>query len=233
MSVLRLVGADGVGITTGYTANLDAGTLTVTDTTGWSQPVRLQNRVEDMRVVSEAQITGDLRLTAPLTHDFPAGSYVSSALMIGLVQSRVAKVYDQETWTGVWSDDQIGNAASGTLDVINHPIVVTNDGAVSERFRITFTSSTAFVCNAEHLGQIGVGSTATTFAPLNPASGKPYFSVPATAWGAGWSTGNTVRINIVGALPPIWVARVVKPGAGSASADAFTVSVRGDVDNPA
>jgi hypothetical protein len=229
---VRFVGANGSTITTGYTANLDAGTVAVNDTTGWVQPVTLHHRVEDMRRIAEAQITGQLRLTAPLTHSFPAGSLVSSALLVGNMAARVSSLFDQETWTNTWSDDQIGNAASGTYDTINQPAVVTNLGAVTERFRITFTSSTSFLCNGEHLGQIGVGTINSNFAPINPASGQPYFTLAAVGWGAGWSVGNTVRINTVGALAPVWLARVVKPGAGTVTNDSFTLAVRGDIDTP-
>jgi hypothetical protein len=229
---VRFVGANGSTITTGYTANLDAGTVAVNDTTGWVQPVTLHHRVEDMRRIAEAQITGQLRLTASLTHSFPSGSLVSSALLVGNMAARVSSLFDQETWTNTWSDDQIGNAASGTYDTINQPAVVTNLGAVTERFRITFTSSTSFLCNGEHLGQIGVGTINSNFAPINPASGQPYFTLAAVGWGAGWSVGNTVRINTVGALAPVWLARVVKPGAGTVTNDSFTLAVRGDIDTP-
>lgn len=228
----EFLGANGARILTGYTANLDAGTVTVTDTTGWVQPVTLRHRVEDMRVCAEVQITGQLRLTAPLTHSFPAGTLVSSLMLIGLVQSRVSLLQDQESWTGVWSDDVIGNAAAGQYDAINAPVQVTNRSAVTERWRLTFTSSTAFACYGEHYGLVGTGTINTDFMPINPATGQPYFRLLATGWGGGWSTGNTVRLNTVGALPPAWVARVVKPGAGAVGSDSFSIGVLGDIDTP-
>jgi hypothetical protein len=229
---VRIVGANGLPIQTGYTANLDAGTVTVNDITGWVQPVRLQHRVEDMRMCADVQITGQLRLTGPLSHSFPAGSWVSSALLIGNMGARVSGVFDQETWTNVWSDDLIGNSAGGTYDSINNPITVTNLGAVTERWALRFTSSTSFSCYGEHLGLIGVGTINSTFAPINPASGVPYFSIPATGWGGGWALGNVLRPNTVGALAPVWCARVIKQSTASAASDSFTLAVRGDVDTP-
>lgn len=230
LAQIEIRGATGARIGSGYTANLDAGTVSITDTTGWAQPVTIRHRIEDMRVCSEAQITGELRLTAPLTHDYPAGSLVTSVLLAGLVQSRVSLLQDQETWTGVWSDDVIGNAAAGSYDRVNTPPTVTNLSAVTERWRITFTSSTAFACYGEHLGQVGTGSINQDFEPLNPATGAPYFILRATGWGGGWATGNTVRLNTVGAMVPIWVARVIKPGAGTVSADQFSIGVLADID---
>lgn len=229
---VRVIGADGATISSGYTANLDAGTVTFTNVTGYSQPVRIEHRIEDTALVSEAQITGQLRLTRPLTHDYPTGSSVSSALLLGNLQARVSSVFDQATWTNVWSDDQIGDAAAGTFDQINHPITTTNLGAVSERWAIRFTSSTAFQCYGEHLGLVGTGTTGTDFAPVNPASGQPYFSLPAIGWGGGWTSGNAVRINTVGAMAPVWIARVIKQGLPTVANDSFSLLVRGDIDTP-
>lgn len=228
----RVVGANGLTIASGYTADLDAGTVTFTNVTGYSQPVHVEHRIEDTALVSEAQISGQLKLTRPLTHDFPDGSYVSSALLMGDQRARVSAVFDQGTWTEEWSDDLIGSASGATFDQINNPITVDNLGAFTERWVLRFTGSTAFSCYGEHIGLVGTGTTASEFAPLNPASGTPYFRVPALGWGGGWSTGNVLRVNTIGALSPVWVARVIKQGAATAPNDSFTILVRGDIDTP-
>jgi hypothetical protein len=49
---VRLVGADGLGITTGWTANLAAGTVSVTNITGWSQPVVVHHTIEEVVAIS-------------------------------------------------------------------------------------------------------------------------------------------------------------------------------------
>jgi NAD(P)-dependent dehydrogenase (short-subunit alcohol dehydrogenase family) len=68
----------------GYTEDWEAGTVTFTNGTGYSQPVRVEHRIEDMVVVADVQIDGSLQFTRQLTHDFPADeSYVSSALAVG------------------------------------------------------------------------------------------------------------------------------------------------------
>lgn len=234
LAKVRVVGANGNTITAGYTTNLDAGTVTFTNVTGYSQPVSVEHRVEDMAMVSDSQITGLLRLNRPLTHDYDAGeSYVSSALIMGNLQARVSKLFDQASWNGTtWSDDQSGDAASATFDAINYPPVVTNESAITERWALKFTGSTAYNIIGEHLGLIGTGSTAADCAPINPATGDPYFTLDHLGFGNGWSVGNTIRINTVGALPPIWVARVIKPGVGTEIQHQFTLAVRGDIDRP-
>lgn len=234
LSRIRVFGANGSTINSGYTANLDAGTVTFNNVSGYSQPVRIEHRVEDAALVSSAQITGRLSLTRALTHDYTAGeTYVSSALLIGDMQSRVENIYDQSSWTNVWSDDLIGDAATATFNTINYPITTTNLGAVTERWVIQFTSTTEFRCLGEHLGLVGTGNTTTVFAPTNPATGQPYFSVPALGWGGGWGTGNCLRLNTIGAIAPVWVARVIQQSQPSTSSDSFSILVRGDIDNPA
>lgn len=232
LSRVRVIGADGQVIHTGYAADLEAGTVTFTDVTGYAQPVKIEHRVEDMVLVSDAQINGQLTFTRPLTHDYPGGSFVSSALVIGDMYARVSTIFDQATWDGSWRDDLVGSPATGTYNDVLAPIAVTNRGAVTERWAIRFTSSTSFEVIGEHVGVIATGNTASDCAPLNPATGAPYFSIPALGWGSGWAVGNVLRFNTVGALFPVQVVRTVQQGPESVPDDHFTLLIRGDVDTP-
>lgn len=230
---IKVVGNDGNVITAGYTVNLVAGTITFTDVTGYSQPVTISNRIEDAALVAEAQISGLIRFTRPITHNYPADeSYISSALLIGDMFARVSTLYDQGTWTNVWSDDLIGSIASASYDDINYPAEVTNRSAVTERWALVFTNSTTFNIIGEHLGLIGTGNTTLGAAPLNPATGDPYFELNPLGFGSGWSAGNVVRLNTVGAQAPVWAARVVLQSEPTEENDSFTMLVRGDVDTP-
>ncbi|MFC0349684.1 hypothetical protein [Undibacterium danionis] len=233
LSRMRVYGANGALITSGYTADLDAGTVTFTDVSGYSQPVRVEHRIEDMSLLADAQINGSLRLTQQLTHDFPIGSYISSALIIGDMKARVPINFDQATWTGnAWSDAVNGSPATPTFNDALYPIVVSNTGAITERWVVQFTSTTAFQVIGEHVGVIAIGNTATDCVPLNPASGDPYFSIPALGWGSGWAAGNILRFNTVGALFPVWISRTIQQGPATSQNDSFTVLIRGDIDRP-
>jgi hypothetical protein len=234
LSRVRVIGNNGAVINTGYTADLEAGTVTFSDVSTYSQPVTVEHRIEDMVMVATVQITGQLQFTRALTHDYDAGeSYVSSALMGGDLRSRVSLVFDQVSWTGAWVDTPSGSAAAATYDDINHPMQVTNDGAVTEKWYAQFNSDgVSFKVFGEHLGLIGTGNTSTDFAPVNPATGEPYFTIPALGWGGGWATGNVVRWNTVGAMMPVWVVRTVQQGPETEDLDKFTLLVRGDVDAP-
>lgn len=235
ISRIRVVGNDKATITAGYSTNLDDGTITFNDVTGYSQPVVIENRIEDMMLVSDAQLGGRLTFTRPITHDYPSpGSYLSSALVIGDMHARESLIFDQQTWANVWADTLAGNAASATFNDVLAPIAVTNAGAITERWALVFTNTTAFNILGEHVGLIGTGVTTAECAPTNPSAtgSAPYFRVPAIGWGGGWAAGNVLRFNTVGALYPIWIARTIQQGPATAQDDSFTLLVRGDIDRP-
>lgn len=234
LSRVRVIGADGTVINAGYTADLEAGTVTFSDVTGYSQPVTIEHRIEDMAMVRDVQISGEISFTRALTHTYPVpGSHVSSALMVGDLQARVSVLFDQATWdSATWADAVTGAAAVATYNDILAPLVVTNAGASTERWAVRFTNTTAFDVIGEHVGVIASGNTATDCAPVNPATGSPYFTLKATGWGAGWTAGNVLRFNTVGALFPVWMVRTIQQGPETVINDQFAVLVRGDVNRP-
>lgn len=229
---IRVFGADGLEITSGFTTNLDAGTVTFTNVAGMSQPVSVEHRIEDEALCVEAQITGDLRLTRPLTHAYPVpGSYVSSALVAGTLQAAAQDSFAQDAWTNEWSDTRIGNPILAAYNDTTYPLEVTNAGAITERWAIIFTSSTEFNVVGESVGQIITGNTAADLSPVNPATGVPYFTLRAAGWAAGWAAGNVLRHNTRGAVVPVWVSRtVMQSPSAPPGTDQMVISIRGDID---
>lgn len=240
LSRVRVLGSDGAVIHSGYSADLEAGTLTFSSVAGYSQPVTIEHRVEDMAVVRDVQISGEISFTRALTHDYPlcnpgdpkSGSFVSSALIAGDLFSRVSLTFDQSSWSGVWKDVVEGSAATATFNSTQYPIRVSNRGAITERWTVRLTNSTSFEVIGENVGVIASGNTSADCAPLNPATGVAYFELPALGWGNGWATGNVLRFNTIGAQFPIWVVRTVQQGPETVTNDSFTLLVRGDVDAP-
>jgi len=235
-SLLVLRDATGQRIPTDrYTTDLSAGTITLANPlvlTGYTQPLVLRHRVEDMALVSDVQITGEVSLSAPLLHDYTTNAYLSTALPAGDLSARIEHVFDQATWTNVWSDVLIGSESAGQFNDLQYPIVVTNDGAIKERWRaqVTATSPLTVSIYGESLGLIGSFNATSTIAPTNPLTSKTYFSIAPGAWGAGgWSVGNNVRFNTVAANYPIWIARTILGGA-ALTGDSFDIATRGDID---
>ena len=234
LSRVRLTGADGQVIDSGYSADLDAGTVTIEDPSGWAQPVTIEDRIEDMLRIADVEISGRVAFVSPATHAYPAGqAQLSSALMAGTLKARVSSQFSQQTWGNAWSDALSGSASTAKYDDIHYPISVTNLGAVTERWALVFTNSTTFNLVGEHLGQIVTGASINVdLAPINPATNAPYFTMKAAGFGSGWAAGNAMRINTIGALFPLWCIRTVQMGASSVIDDRWTLLVRGDVDRP-
>lgn len=218
--------------TTMYSVNLTAGTATMAadlSLTGYTPPIAAKHRIEEMVLFSDVQLNGTLSLTGPLSRAYPLGSFVSSALLFGDLFARVTGVFDQATWTGAWSDSLIGSGATAQYNDIDYPIEVLNSAAVTDRWRIHFTSTTSFQVISENLGVIGTGDTSTDVAIVNPLTSQAYFTIRHAGWGSGWSIGNQLRFSTVAASPPMWLARTVLPGA-TLSGDSFDAQLRGDVD---
>ena len=217
----------------GFTADLEAGRITFTDISAYAQPVAVEHRIEDYVMAVDVQITGEIRFNRPLTHDYPAGSYVSGALEAGDRHARVSLVFPQNSWdNATWADAPSGAQPPAKYDQSVSPIEITNAGASTERWVLQFTSNTQFRVIGEHVGVIATGDINTVCAPLNPATGQPYFSIKPLGWGSGWVNGNIVRINTVGGSFPFWVVRTVQAGPETTTEHRFALLARGDVDRP-
>lgn len=234
LTSVKVVGATGAAITSGFTVDLDAGTLTVTSITGWAQPITATARAEDMFQLSAVtETTLAMPTSRPLRRTYPAGSTVSSAIMHGDRRARVLTVLSRTLWAGNWDDTVDGAASTATFDSVHFPIAITNAGAVSDRVRLVFTNSTTFSAISEQFGVLGIGSTGADFTPINPAVSKPYFTVHPGAFGAGgWSAGNVVLIEIEGAHQPVWLGRCIQMSPNTTLSTSFRVALRGHVDRP-
>lgn len=227
----------GIGVpTTLYTVDKVAGEVTMADPldlSAYEEPLVALHTVEDMALCLDAQITGDVSLGQALTHDYDAANAtLSSAQVIGDVQARYQGLFAQNTWTGEWSDTLIGSPPSGggQYNDATFPLEVLNRDTITQRWRLHFTSSTAFNVIGEELGVIGTGSTSTGAAPENPATGEPYFEILAAGFGAGWATGNNIRFNTVAAGGPLWIARTVRSGPATEQDDLIRLETRWDKD---
>ncbi|KAB2888872.1 MAG: hypothetical protein F9K32_14790 [Desulfobulbaceae bacterium] len=201
------------------------------DLTGFVYPIVCMHKVEDMALVSGVQINGQIIVNTGLQNAYPvAGTYVSTALLFGDLQARAYGLFDQKTWTNVWSDDLIGDATAASYNEINYPILVTNDGAVRERWALVFTGVDSFNIIGEKYGIVGTGYTTNDCSPINPSTGEPFFFLDYRGWGAGWAVNNVVRFNTEGANHDLWIARTTLQGPATEPNDQFTLQIRGDAE---
>ncbi len=222
-----------------YTVDLVAGSITWDDPLdlgAYTQPLVCLHTIEQMALCTDAQITGEVTIADPLTIALTAdNSFCSSALIVGPsgdVQARIENLFAQNTWTNVWDDELIGDppVSGAQFNDVTYPLAVTNLSAITQRWRLQFTSSGGGNIVAEELGVLGTFTTGVDVAPVNPATGLPYFTLDNAGFGTGWATGNLIRFNTVAAGGPVWFARATKSGPASFLDDRAKVHVRWDKD---
>lgn len=222
------------GIGGKYSADLDTGVVTMAvglDLTGYTQPLTAYHLIASEALVTDVDVSGQVRLARALQQAFPMGSYLSTSLRIGDLGARVTVPFSQQSWTSVWSDSRIGNPINPQFSHSIWPIRVTNDGAVKERWRTEFVTATTVNVIGESLGVIATGlSILADIAPINPVTGNPYFTIPHQGWGAGWPPGSLLRHNTDSADYPIAALRCVQQGPPGAAADRLGIEFLGDVD---
>ena len=238
ISWCELEDADGIKIPFDmYVVDYDYGKVTLNgdfalgNLTG---PLTAKYRYQDMGLVRDVKINGQVTFTKPLTHNYdPAHTIVGSALVIGDMQGRYTRKFVQSTWDNLWKDEAVGAAISANYNDTLYPIAVTNKGNIQERWAIVFTGNTSFRIIGETSGQIGTGVTTEDCSPINPVTNAPYFTIKKEGWGNGWASGNVLRFNTIASNHPIWVIRTVKQSEPTVLSDSFQIMLRGDIDRVA
>ncbi|WP_270386879.1 hypothetical protein [Acinetobacter guillouiae] len=218
-----------------YVVDYDYGKFTLSGdfaVNALTPPFTAQYRYQDMGLLRDVQINGQLTFTKQLTHNYDAeNTIVGSALVIDEMQARYTKKFVQQTWNNVWADEASGGAISANYNDAIYPFQVTNKGAIQERWAIVFTDTTSFKCVGEYTGELALkGTINNDFSPINPVTNASYFSIKKEGWGSGWANGNVMRFNTIAATFPVWAIRTVKQSEPTELTDQFQVMLRGDID---
>ena len=218
--------------------DLQAGTITWAtplDLSAYQMPITAHHATEEENRVIVADIDGTLQLQFPVGRDYPKeDTYVSSALIGGDLEVRHSPPWSQKLFDNVWSDDPRGDAITAKLNLKDYPLVLTDDGATTDRWAIVWRDGTQFDLYSEALGFVGRFDALQDLAPINAATGKPYFVLKKGAFGINngaspWAVGNAVRLNTYGTHLGVWVLRAVQPSATKQTeTDGFSICLRGN-----
>ena len=208
------------------------------DLSGYTAPYTVFAWIEDAAMITDADLSGQLTLNLALTHDYPEGALVSSALMHGDLYASVGVIFSQQAWTDEWSDERIGAPILAQYNDLLYPLTLTNAASWRERWCLLFTSQTSFRVIGETLGDItdnlgGAGhhDVDHDLAPVNPLTNTPYFVLDYRGWGSGWEYGNVLRLNLTEpANFPFWLAMTVQPSQPTEGQDHFRLLLRGGID---
>lgn len=232
-NTIYLVDATGVLIpeTGFYIVDEDPGDIifdAALDLTGYDEPLVAHYRIEDMHICTEVQINGTLGLQSSLARDFGTNAFVSTAVILGDLFSKIEYFFTQKTWINIWDDQRSGSDSIAKYNLLQYPIFIQNKNSIKERWALVFTSSTTFNIIGEYVGVIGTGDTASDAAPINPNTLEPYWVLYAAGFGSGYATSNVIRFNSRASAAPIWNFRTMETGAIVLNQDEYSVQVRGD-----
>ena len=197
--------------------DLDAGTITFKpsiDLSPYKMPLKATHAQEQRNRIVDLDIDGTLSLLFATNRNYPIeNTYVSSLLIGDDLAVRVSVPFTQRSWNNVWQDTPVGEPLLNKLKLTDYPMVLTDDGAITDRWMIKFTSGSQFELYSEALGFVGKFDVLTNLAPINPATGKPYFTIDKRAFGTDtpWAAQDVIRFNTWGTLMPVWVLCAVQP----------------------
>lgn len=217
-----------------YVVNYDYGEVTLSGDFAMNAlipPLNIKYRYQDMGLIRDVQISGQVTFTKPLTHNYSAeNTIVGSALVIGDMQARYSNMFSQGTWSNVWVEEPTGAPISARYNDALYSVITTNKGAIQERWALVFTDNTNFRIIGQYSGQIGTANINTDCEPINPVTGVPYFKIKKEGWGSGWVNNNVVFFDTHAAMFPVWVIRTVKQSEPTELTDQFQIMLRGDID---
>lgn len=162
-----------------------------------------------------------------------AGSIVTLTLATPLVNTysatdtRVANVYAPGAdLKPTISGSSVATVGNGDLNF--SAMSLGNAGTLYDDWTVTFSSSTAYSVSGARSGAVGTGNTLTDFSPVNPATGTPYFTLPASAFSGAWAAADTANFTTNPAAIPLWMKRVVPAGAAAISGNRCVIAMDGE-----
>lgn len=184
------------------------------------RPATSGNGNEEWHTVSAVTYDSDtirLELATPLANAYAIGNtLVSSVISLASV-------------AGLWNAFTV-NSASGNYDTTTMGnLVAHNKGAIEQDWTLTFIGPEDFMVSGNLLGPLPApGSLHADYAPINPATGTPYFTLRAVSWSGNFSANDTLTFHTSPAAIPLWYRRRVPPGTFSLANDFASVALQGE-----
>lgn len=140
----------------------------------------------------------------------------------------VSSVYPQASVTGAWSNLALTSAAGSFDSATVGNLVAHNKGAIEQTWTLTFTGQ-GFNVSGNTVGALpAMGSTNADFAPVNPATGTPYFTIKAAGWSGTFQANESLHFDTHPAAIPIWYRRQVPAGTFSLANDFASLAIHGE-----
>lgn len=126
-------------------------------------------------------------------------------------------------------DTVVVTSTAGTFDTATYPIILDNIGTVYDSWTLTFTNATTYSISGLYEGALGSGGNISSNAsPINPFFAKKYFTIPYTAFGGTFATGDTITFKTYPAAIPIFMREIVPAGTVSSANNTWSDRLIGE-----
>ena len=140
----------------------------------------------------------------------------------------VSSVYPLASVGGTWSNLALTSATGSFDSATVGNLVANNKGAIEQTWTLTFTGQ-GFSVSGNTVGMLQTfGSNYADFAPVNPATGTPYFTLKAAGWSGYFQPNETLRFDTHPAAIPVWYRRQVPAGTFSLANDFASLAIQGE-----
>jgi hypothetical protein len=102
------------------------------------------------------------------------------------------------------------NSLTGSFD--HSLVVLSNGGTEYDTFSLTFTSALSFSAAGFNAGALPSGQTTAQYSPVNPKTGRPFFTIPAEAWAGSFEAGNSLTLVTLPSAKGFWLKETVPAG---------------------
>ncbi len=108
-------------------------------------------------------------------------------------------------------------AGDGTYDETSYPLDLENVGPVDDDWTITIGAAGAIACSGTLTGALSAGNISGDYAPNNPLTSTPYFTLDKDGFADTWASGDTITFTTRPSQWAIWLRNDI--GAGIAAQD--------------
>ena len=167
---------------------------------GYSSPFTIYNRKMHKSRATRVDISGRVDLEYAPLWTIPEGACVSSALLLGDLQGRVALMFTQGSWdtNHMWMSATPNTTPSAQYNQLEYPILVTNQSN-TDSYALVFTDSTHYKIISKGRGELATGiATSADYTLVDSVTSHNEFTIYHLGFGTGWIPGNVIRMDITG-----------------------------------
>jgi hypothetical protein len=147
----------------------------------------------------------------------------------GTANTLISSVYEVASVGAVVSGHAIVSSGASYDWATVGNLVANNKGAIAETWTLTLNGDQTFSAAGATVGTLPTpGSTSADYAPINPATGTPYFSLKASGWIGAFFPLNTFTFTTTPASVPLWYRREVPAGTVSVANDYCSLAIHGE-----